>query len=94
MNFLERIWPLFSILGYGKYLDLHSLFVRYINLKGVKQIDYMTFLDTFYKFSDKNVAKDSVYSSYLKDLQEYLISFIKRSQPLLDINKVIYQHYF
>jgi splicing factor 3A subunit 3 len=74
--------------GYGKYLDLHSLFVRYVNLKGVKQLDYMTYLDTFYKFSDKNVTKDTIYSSYLKDLQEYLVSFIKRSQPLLDINRL------
>jgi hypothetical protein len=48
----------------------------------------MTYLDTFYKFSDKNVTKDTIYSSYLKDLQEYLVSFIKRSQPLLDINRV------
>lgn len=88
LDFKDGIWRFYLILGYGKYLDLHSLFVRYVNLKGVKQLDYMTYLDTFYKFSDKNVTKDTIYSSYLKDLQEYLVSFIKRSQPLLDINRV------
>lgn len=32
---------------YGKYLDLHECFSKYINLKGVEKIDYVTYLTVF-----------------------------------------------
>jgi len=78
--------------GYGKYLDLHEFFDRFINLKGVnKDIYYVQYLDIFYEFPDKNTVKDQVYLDYLKDLWAYLVSFFKRSQPLFDISAPLKQ---
>ena len=37
---------------YGKYLDLHSLFEKYINLPRIYRIDYVSYLTLFYKFND------------------------------------------
>lgn len=32
---------------YGKYLDLHECYDRYINLKGIEKVDYITYLNNF-----------------------------------------------
>jgi splicing factor 3A subunit 3 len=33
--------------AYGKYLDLHTLFAKYLNLKGVDRMDYLSYLSSF-----------------------------------------------
>lgn len=38
--------------GYGKYLDLHKCYERFINLKGIPKMDYITYLTTFDKLFD------------------------------------------
>ena len=38
--------------GYGKYLDLHECYTKYINLKGVQKIDYITYLTLFDQLFD------------------------------------------
>jgi splicing factor 3A subunit 3 len=45
----------------------------------------------FYAFPDRNAVKDDIYKSYVKELWDYLVSFLKRSQPLLDISVPIKQ---
>jgi len=73
--------------GYGKYLDLHQFFDRFINLKGVNNdMEYVRYLDIFYEFPDKNTVKNEIYASYLNDLWNYLVSFFKRSQPLFNLS--------
>lgn len=40
--------------GYGKYLDLHECYEKYVNLKGVEKVDYITYLTTFDRLYDIN----------------------------------------
>ena len=48
--------------GYGKYLDLHECYEKYVNLKGVEKVDYITYLTTFDRLYDIN--KDRKTSEY------------------------------
>lgn len=52
--------------GFGKYLDLHSLFERFINLKGIEKVDYVTYLDEFYRLHLllKDLKSNSEYKRY------------------------------
>merc|ERR1712088_343717 len=74
--------------GYGRFLDLHECYEKFVNLKGVEKVDYVTYLTLFDRLFD--VPKDkkgSEYRAYLGMLLDYLYDFTKRVQPLLDINK-------
>jgi splicing factor 3A subunit 3 len=79
--------------AYGKYLDLHHLYLKYINLnkktKKNEKIDYITYLSEFYSFEDEEIVKDNKYREYLHELCDYLISFFRRVQPLFDLDKVL-----
>ncbi len=78
--------------AWGKALDLHYYFDTYLNLKSIKnhRTDYVTYLDNFYKFTDHFEQKeDPKYQKYVKDVSDYLVSFLKKSQPLLDLEKFI-----
>ena len=48
--------------GYGKYLDLHECFLKYINLKGVQKIDYISYLSVFDQLFD--IPKDRKNTAY------------------------------
>uniref|UniRef100_A0A6B2L385 Matrin-type domain-containing protein n=1 Tax=Arcella intermedia TaxID=1963864 RepID=A0A6B2L385_9EUKA len=87
---------------FGKYLDLHSHFERYKNLKGVKpdlqvlkygtnDLHYFKYLDIFYKFTDSKVVKDKEYLVYLEELFNYLVEFFKRRQPLYQLDLTLKQ---
>ncbi|XP_064612835.1 splicing factor 3A subunit 3-like [Liolophura sinensis] len=72
--------------GYGRYLDLHQCYEKFINLKGIDKIDYITYLSTFDQLFD--VPKDrktSGYREYLLSLLEYLEFYINRVRPLMDV---------
>ncbi|KAI8520637.1 PREDICTED: splicing factor 3A subunit 3-like [Branchiostoma belcheri] len=78
--------------GYGKYLDLHECFEKYINLKGIEKVDYITYLNVFDQFFD--IAKDrknAQYKDYLLTLLDYLQGFCARVHPLLDLNEEVEQ---
>lgn len=73
--------------GYGRYLDLHECYEKYVNLKGVEKIDYVTYLSVFDKLFDiPKDKKGSDYKFYLGMVLDYLFDFTKRVKPLLDIN--------
>ena len=73
--------------GYGKYLDLHECYEKYINLKGIEKIDYITYLSTFdHLFDIPRERKNAEYQKYVESLLEYLIDYLSRVRPLLDIN--------
>lgn len=36
----------------GRYLDLHAIYEKYLNLKGIRRIDYFTFLKNFDQLFD------------------------------------------
>jgi len=74
--------------GYGRFLDLHECYEKFVNLKGVEKVDYVTYLTLFDRLFD--VPKDkkgSEYRAYLGMVLDYLYDFTKRVQPLLDINR-------
>lgn len=76
--------------GCGKFLDLNECFEKYINLKGVDKIDYITYLMTFHRFYDiPRDRKNSEYRKYIDMLYDYLFGFITRIRPLLDMEEVI-----
>jgi len=77
---------------YGKYLDLNELFAQYVNLdslNGVEKIDYLAYLQQFRSFEKLPASRlyDRHYKKYTDELQQYLVSFFKRTQPLLNLDK-------
>ncbi|KAI3835332.1 hypothetical protein MKW98_020448 [Papaver atlanticum] len=80
--------------GHGRYLDLHELYNRYINLDSVldqsKIIEYSAYLDVFSQ-PDQIPCKLKLtrkYREYLEHLLEYLISFFRRKEPLQDLDRL------
>ncbi|CAF4901285.1 unnamed protein product [Pieris macdunnoughi] len=71
--------------GYGKYLDLHECYDKYINLKGIEKVDYITYLSIFdHLFDIPRERKNSDYRNYIRALLTYLKDFVSRVKPLLD----------
>eukprot|EP00940_MAST-03C_sp_MAST-3C-sp2_P001184 g1184.t1 len=97
---------------FGKCVDLHQLYVRFTNLKGVfkgkendekeqdeynddgteeearRSITYRSYLDIFHdrkaqQSFDVSPVENRAYLQYLRDLVAYLLSFRKRTEPLL-----------
>ena len=81
-------------------LDLHQFYHRYINYAG--PLDYLTYLDRLYNlanYNDDNTASSLTlstkfkasmqYRDYLADLLQYLVSFMNRTQPLMDLDRVL-----
>ncbi|KAK9469873.1 hypothetical protein V1512DRAFT_257218 [Lipomyces arxii] len=74
----------------GRYLDLVSFHERYFNLRGVKHVSYVHYLDLFDKLDHVSKgSKDEAYFKYISDLTEYLESFLKRTRPLQDPSGMI-----
>ncbi|KAG2192903.1 hypothetical protein INT47_011145 [Mucor saturninus] len=72
----------------GRYLDLNTLHTMYINLKGVKKLDYLQYLsefDDFVTVYPKAIKTTEDYKTYLNELFQYLHSFFRRAKPLYDI---------
>ncbi|KAF9452988.1 RNA splicing factor PRP9 [Macrolepiota fuliginosa MF-IS2] len=81
--------------AYGKYCDLYANHVAYTNLKSIgKRPGYLQYLDLLLAAQTALVHEDlpretrfsKEYESYIKDLYTYLLSFVKRTQPLTDID--------
>lgn len=76
--------------GYGKYLDLHEHFEKYLNLKGVEKVDYITYLGIFDRlFEIPKERKGAEYRKYIDALLEYLYDFVTRIKPLTDFDAVL-----
>ncbi|BET01260.1 unnamed protein product [Nesidiocoris tenuis] len=76
--------------GYGKYLDLHECYEKYVNLKGVEKVDYITYLTTFDRLYDiSKDRKSTEYKKYVEMLLSYLYDYVLRIKPLHDMNKEI-----
>merc|ERR1719187_2578488 len=73
--------------GYGKFLDLHECYDKYINLKGVERVDYISYIQSFDQLYDvPKERKGADYKHYLTMLLDYLYGFLKRVKPLLDLD--------
>lgn len=74
--------------GYGKYLDLNEVFLKYINLKGIERITYIQYLSQYdHMFAIPREKKNTQeYKRYLEALLDYLYGYLQRIRPLLDID--------
>lgn len=75
--------------GYGKFLDLNEAFLKYLNLKGLEKMDYLTYLSKFDHLfeipKERKMSQD--YKEYLNALLDYLTDYCGRVKPLLDLDK-------
>ncbi|KAI9305647.1 hypothetical protein BJ944DRAFT_161331 [Cunninghamella echinulata] len=76
--------------NYGRYLDLNAIHRDYLNLKGIKRIDYIPFLDKVDHFKDPtmypiNIKTSQSYHDYLDQFIQYLKSYFARAKPLIDV---------
>ncbi|NWU38604.1 SF3A3 factor, partial [Hylia prasina] len=76
--------------GYGRYLDLHDCYLKYINLRSSEKLDYVTHLSAFDQlFNIPKERKNAEYKRYLEMLLEYLQDYTDRVKPLLDQNELV-----
>ncbi|KAK4336625.1 hypothetical protein RND71_043737 [Anisodus tanguticus] len=76
--------------GYGKYFDLNECFNKFVNLKNIEKIDYLTYLNKFDNFVDipKERKLNSEYKEYVNSLLNYLYDFCVKVKPLIDIERL------
>eukprot|EP00741_Cyanophora_paradoxa_P005594 tig00000912_g5422.t1 len=88
--------------NFGKNLDLHSHFNRYLNLKAFEKLqpgftrdkfDYMTYVERLDKFAEcpRSAKLTLEYKAYLEDLYLYIREFAERAMPLTNHEKVVKQ---
>jgi splicing factor 3A subunit 3 len=77
--------------SWGRFLDLNFFHELFLNLRGVRtNISYIDYLKTFQGFRHlRRQTKNEDYLKYLIQLQEYLESFLKRVQPLVNHEKLM-----
>lgn len=83
--------------AWGKFFDLTTLHEEYLNqpdVKGVKRLSYIQYLDMFDKFTlpacpvtKANKRKDQ-YFGYVGRLASYLHDFMQRTRPLEDLDRL------
>eukprot|EP01038_Epipyxis_sp_PR26KG_P005409 gene5409-7497_t len=81
---------------FGKYLDLHNLFLEYCNVirssvpNSSDDFDYLQYLDRFNSFFYVSAAVKVTksYSKYLDNLYNYLYGFFIRVNPLTDFTAI------
>jgi splicing factor 3A subunit 3 len=82
--------------GNGKFVDLHTLYMQFCNIKKLKKLnaikadDYLTWLQNFDKvyLVPLYLKQSNKYEEYLKAICTYLSEFFKKSQPLIEWNKI------
>ena len=77
--------------SWGRFLDLNNLHEKFLNLRGIRtNISYIDYLKTFQGFRHlRQQTKNEEYLKYLIQLQEYIESFLKRVQPLVNHDKLM-----
>ncbi|KAF3771340.1 hypothetical protein M406DRAFT_272768 [Cryphonectria parasitica EP155] len=81
--------------AFGRHFDLHACHESYINLPNVKRLAYLQYLQIFDNFAPgyggaKRADKlTDQYFKYVGDVAEYLESFMRRTRPLENVDKVL-----
>lgn len=84
--------------AFGRFFDLTMLHEEFLNLpgvKGVKKVSYLQYLDVFDAFTPPkcNITRQDKmteeYFSYVGSLAQYLESFLRRTKPLEDLDKLL-----
>lgn len=80
--------------AFGRFLDLTTIHELYLNLPGIKRVSYLQYLDMFDIFTPPQMSikrhdkTTEQYFSYLGELVEYLKTFMRRTRPLEDLEKL------
>ncbi|KAL1593706.1 Pre-mRNA-splicing factor sap61 [Paraconiothyrium brasiliense] len=83
--------------GFGRFFDLTTLHEQYLNLpvhQQARRLTYLQYLDVFDVFTppQATIRRDQKmsesYFQYLKALQDYLESFMRRTKPLENLDKI------
>ena len=77
--------------SWGRFIDLNFAHEMFLNLRGFPQYPYIQYLNEFqhfHRFNPKAKNNDD-YLKYLIALQEYLESFLKRVQPIVNHEKLM-----
>ncbi|EUC33342.1 hypothetical protein COCVIDRAFT_99272 [Bipolaris victoriae FI3] len=83
--------------GFGRFFDLTTLHEQYLNLpvhQHARRLTYLQYLDLFDVFTPpqcnirRDQKKSESYFHYLKALQDYLESFMRRTKPLENLDRL------
>ncbi|KAF7102198.1 hypothetical protein CFC21_103376 [Triticum aestivum] len=76
--------------AFGRYLDLHELYNEFINSKFRSLMEYSAYVGTFAQTEkiSHSLKATRQYKEYLEHILEYLTSFMYRTEPLQDIEKI------
>ncbi|KAK0652590.1 hypothetical protein B0T16DRAFT_406475 [Cercophora newfieldiana] len=80
--------------AYGRFFDLHSCHESYLNLPDAKRLGYMQYLEVFDNFQPgyggikRGEKLTDQYFKYLGELMEYLESFMNRTRPLENLDRL------
>lgn len=81
--------------AYGRFFDLNSCHEAYLNLPNVKRLSYLQYLEQFDNFAPgqggikRGDKLTDQYFGYLGELAGYLESFMRRTRPLENVDKVL-----
>ncbi|CAK7226807.1 Pre-mRNA-splicing factor sap61 [Sporothrix bragantina] len=76
--------------GFGRYFDLNAQYEAYVNLPHVKRLTYLQYLEVFDTF-DEIKRSDKLtddYFQYVGSLSSYLESFMRKTRPLENLERV------
>ncbi|OTA99067.1 hypothetical protein M426DRAFT_325470 [Hypoxylon sp. CI-4A] len=81
--------------AFGRFFDLHTCHELYLNLPNAKRLSYLQFLDTFDNFAPgagglkRSEKMTDQYFKYVGQLALDLETFMRKTRPLENIDKVI-----
>lgn len=81
--------------AYGRFFDLTISHESFLNLPNVKRLTYLQYLESFDDFAPKHTGVKrgdkltDQYFKYVGELGSYLESFMRRTRPLENIDKVL-----
>ncbi|ETS76192.1 hypothetical protein PFICI_11579 [Pestalotiopsis fici W106-1] len=81
--------------AFGRFFDLHTCHESFLNLPNAKRLSYLQYLDLFDNFTagagglKRSEKLTNQYFRYVGELAQYLESFMRRTRPLENIDKVI-----
>uniref|UniRef100_A0ACD5VTM5 Uncharacterized protein n=1 Tax=Avena sativa TaxID=4498 RepID=A0ACD5VTM5_AVESA len=76
--------------AFGRYLDLHELYNEFINSKFGSLMEYSAYVGTFSQTEKitHSLKATRQYKEYLEHILEYLTYFLRRTEPLQDLQKI------
>jgi len=80
--------------AFGRFLDLTTIHEFYLNLPSIKRLSYLQYLDAFDTFVPPQLnlkrpdKMTDQYFTYVGQLADYLESFMRRTRPLEDLEKL------